>query len=275
MFLKRLANFAGGIIALFLLLWGFNYANIGYASRAGLPAVPDSTNVAFQYEAVMNRALFYRARIPEIAMVAHIEEVKKWPTDAEVGGWVQDILLPKGYPAKSKIRVRHIRPEGTLRSVNITGIYNPFSGEANVESGLPHLLLLFTTAHEIAHAYGITSEAEANFIAYLACIESENPAAQYAAEYALWRYFANEINMFFPEEIIEALAATIPEAMRKDREEILKKYFKYKGYFPELTDAINDTYLKIQGVESGTDDYNDFLKLYLRWERQNQLLPKN
>lgn len=275
LFLKRFANFGGGIIAIFLFLWGFNYANVGYSARAELPALPDSTNIASQYEAVMNRALMHRDEIPGIAAIPTIEDIQEWPLDTEIDSWVQAILLPEGYPIKPKIRVRHIRPEGALRRINITGIYNPFSGEANVDSGLPHLLLIFTTAHEIAHAYGITSEAEANFIAYLACLKSENPAAQYAAEYALWRYFANEINMHFPEDIIEALAAKIPEPLRNDREAILKTYFKYKGYFPEVTDAINDTYLKIQGVKSGTDDYNDFLKLYLRWNLQNQGLHEN
>lgn len=274
-FLKRFANFAGAIIAIFLFLWGFNYANVGYASRAELPALPDSTNIAGQYEAVMNCALMHRSEIPEIETVPTVENLQEWPSDAEIDNWVQAVLLPEGYPAKPKIRVRHIKPEGTLRRINITGIYNPFSGEANVDSGLPHLLLIFTTAHEIAHAYGITSEAEANFVAYLACLKSKNPAAQYAAEYALWRYFANEINMHFPEDVIEALAAKIPEPLRKDREEILITYFKYKGYFPEVTDAINDTYLKIQGVKSGTDDYNDFLKLYLRWNLQNQKLRES
>ena len=223
----------------------------------------------------MDRALMHRDEIPGIAAIPSVEDIQEWPLDSEIDSWVQAILLPEGYPAKTKIRVRHIRPEGALRRINITGIYNPFSGEANVDSGLPHLLLIFTTAHEIAHAYGITSEAEANFVAYLACLRSENPAAQYAAEYALWRYFANEINMHFPEDVIEALAAKIPEPLRNDREAILKTYFKYKGYFPEVTDAINDTYLKIQGVKSGTDDYNDFLKLYLRWNLQNQKLYEN
>lgn len=274
-FFLRFANFAGGIIALFLFLWGFNYANIGYAARTELPALPDSTNTAAQYEAVMTRAMDYRDQISGISEIPTIESLNNWPSDTEIDRWVESILLPEGYPAKPKIRVRHIWPEGALRRINITGIYNPFSGEANVDSGLPHLLLLFTTAHEIAHAYGVTSEAEANFVAYLACLKSGNPKAQYAAEYTLWRYFAHEINMHFPEDIIEVLAAKIPAPLRKDREAILKKYFKYKGYFPEVTDAINDTYLKIQGIKSGTDDYNDFLKLYLRWDLQNRLSQRD
>jgi len=154
--------------------------------------------------------------------------------------------------------------------MSIAGIYNPFTGEANLDNALPSLPRIFTIAHEIAHGYGITSEAEANFVAFLACHQSGDALGNYAGAYALWRQMASEINTTYPPEYIEILAAQIPLELKNDRQAILESYYKYKGYFPNITDALNDTYLKIQGIEKGTDDYNGFLQLYFRWLEANQ-----
>lgn len=267
-FLRRLLNFCSGLAALFLLLWGFNYANAGYATHAKLPPLPDSTHIALQYENVMQRAMEYRNKIDGISDTVPVIKLADWPQDSEINKWVQAVLAPKGYPVAQTVNVRHIRPKGTLRRISISGIYNPFTGEANVDAALPQPLMTFTIAHEIAHAYGVTSEAEANFVAWLACRQSEDPKATYAAEYALWRYIAKEVNKTLPEESIEILASKIPPPMQIDRKAVLKSYFRYKGYFPKISNRINDTYLKLQGVKSGTEDYDNFLKLYLRYERK-------
>lgn len=269
-FLRKFVNLLFGAATAFLLLWGFNYANPGFATRANLPQLPDSSEIARHYLETMDRAMIFRVKIEGVSPTQPVDIKKDWPNDDEINNWVSATLLPEGYPATRQIRVRHIRPEGTLRRLNIAGIYNPFTGEANIDASLPPLVRVFTTAHEIAHAYGITSEAEANFVAWLSCMNSDNPMAQYAAEYNLWRYLAAEINRSFPEEAIRDLAAQIPQPLKTDREEILKSYRRYRAYFPEISESINDRYLKLQGVKTGTDDYNDFVKLYLRWYAQKK-----
>ena len=63
---------------------------------------------------------------------------------------------------------------------NITGIYSPFTAEANVNVSVPKSTLLFTTMHEMAHQRGFASENEANFIAYLTCIAHPDVDFQYS-----------------------------------------------------------------------------------------------
>ena len=53
--------------------------------------------------------------------------------------------------------------------LQITGIYSPFTSEANVNILIPYTSVAYTIAHEMAHKIGIAYEDEANFIAYLAC----------------------------------------------------------------------------------------------------------
>lgn len=262
---KRLLNLISGITALYLLLWGFNYVDKGFAKRIELPETSKLIDISQYYLSTMDSAMVYRSAIPQISSIPNIVEIKSLPTDSTINEWVKNVLRQSGYPIKANIRVQHIKPSGTLRRINIAGIYNPLTGEANVDNGSPSLPRIFTTAHEIAHAYGVTSEAEANFVAFLACHTSKNPLGKYAGAYALWRQMANEINTTYPQESIEILASQIPPQLWDDRQAILASYNKYKGYFPNVTNAINDSYLKIQGIEKGTDDYDGFLQLYFRW----------
>ncbi len=263
--LRHLANLLGATSTLFLVLWGFNYADRGLADRASLPELPATTDLSDEYLQVMDRAIRYRSMLELGGPSKTIEDYRKLPSDSAIITWVQNTLRPCGYPVSSTVRIRQFKPAGTLRRLSISGIYNPFMGEANVDGALTSLPLIFTTAHEVAHAYGVTGEGEANFCAYLSCLNSGVAVAAYAAEYALWRQIASEINKTYPRDLIESLAEAIPLELSADRRAILLRHFQYKGYFPELSDAINDTYLKIQGIESGTEDYDGFLQLYLRW----------
>ena len=262
-FFKRLLNLICGLTAAFLVLWGYNYVDKGLAARMDLPHSSKLIDLSAHYLDIMDSAMVFRNSIPED--IKTIVEVENIPSDSLINFWVKEVLKDYGYPTNSAIRVQHIRPSGTLRRLSIAGIYNPFTGEANVDNASPALPRIYTIAHEIAHGYGITSEAEANFVAYLACMHSKNPLANYAGAYALWRQMAREINNTFPQESIELLASQIPVLLKEDRDAILESYYKYKGYFPALTDKVNDTYLKIQGVQKGTDDYDGFLQLYFRW----------
>ena len=62
----------------------------------------------------------------------------------------------------------------------ISGIYFPFTGEANVNVDIPHSLLPATTCHEMAHQRGFAREDEANYIAWITCSSNDNPEFKYS-----------------------------------------------------------------------------------------------
>ncbi len=216
------------------------------------------------YLKVMKRAADFRATIPGVIDSASVVDFTA-PSDSAIVKSVSEILRPYGYPVVKRVRVQRITPSGTLRRLGIAGIYNPFTGEANVDALYGSVLGTFTTAHEVAHAFGVTGEAEANFVAYLALISLEDHMARYAAQYALWRYTAKTVNDLYSEEDRAKLAASIPKGLLVDRRAIVERLMGHAPYFPELSDAVNDKYLKIQGVKAGVDDYDRFVNLYLDW----------
>jgi hypothetical protein len=265
-FLSWSLNFLAFLIGVFLICFGYQYLDKGLAQRMSLPESGKTYDLVSLYNEAMDSCVAARARIPNISEVASIVDYNDLPSNDEIQRHLESSLSPAGYEAvEIPIQVREIKPEGSLRALGISGIYNPFTGEANVESALPSIRKLFVVAHEMAHASGITSEAEANFAAYLACTNSESAILQYSGYYAIWRQIAQEINKNYSEAERELIASTIPEVLITDRRAIIEAYYKHKAYFPELSSKINDSYLKIQGVETGIEDYDRFLQLYLAY----------
>lgn len=68
-----------------------------------------------------------------------------------------------------------------LQSIlGFTGVYFPFTGEANVNVDAPSCLLPATIAHEMAHQRMVADESEANFVGIAACVTSDNAVFQYS-----------------------------------------------------------------------------------------------
>jgi len=68
-----------------------------------------------------------------------------------------------------------------LQSIlGFTGMYFPFTGEANVNVDAPACLVPATIAHEMAHQRMVASELEANFVGIAAAVTSDDPVFQYS-----------------------------------------------------------------------------------------------
>ena len=68
-----------------------------------------------------------------------------------------------------------------LQSIlGFTGVYFPFTGEANVNVDAPACLVPATIAHEMAHQRMVASELEANFVGIAAAVTSGDAVFQYS-----------------------------------------------------------------------------------------------
>lgn len=68
-----------------------------------------------------------------------------------------------------------------LQSIlGFTGLYFPFTGEANVNVDAPACLVPATIGHEMAHQRMVASELEANFVGIAACVSCDDLTFQYS-----------------------------------------------------------------------------------------------
>ena len=80
--------------------------------------------------------------------------------------------------------------------LGFTGYYNPFTGEAQVNTTVPKFLLPYITLHEMGHQLGYAKEDEANFSGYLAAANSHDTLFQYSTYLDLFVYANREVYLF-------------------------------------------------------------------------------
>ncbi|HMD00316.1 MAG TPA: DUF3810 domain-containing protein, partial [Ferruginibacter sp.] len=69
-----------------------------------------------------------------------------------------------------------------------TGYYNPFTGEAQVNTSVPKFLQPYICCHEVAHQLGYGKEMEANFVGYLAASGVRDTLFNYSVYFDLFMY---------------------------------------------------------------------------------------
>lgn len=145
---------------------------------------------------------------------------------------------------------------------HLTGVYSPFSVEANYNREMPRYNIPFTLCHELSHLAGYMQEEEANFIAFLACRGSEEPYFRYAAALSAFVYVGNELAKSDPTSY-STLYQQLPEASKKELKYEREFWDKYESNISEAAEQRNDAYLKAHGQSSGVRSYDHVTNLIL------------
>ena len=148
---------------------------------------------------------------------------------------------------------------------SLTGIYSPFTVEANYNSDMTAYNIPFTMCHELSHLKGFMQEQEANFIGWLACSRLDVPEFRYSAALSGWLYASNQL-WNYDQASYEEMYGMLPENARKDLQDNDAFWASYEGKIAEVSNQINDAYLKSNGQENGVKSYDkmvDMLVVYL------------
>lgn len=174
-------------------------------------------------------------------------------------------LLDGYYPNPKKIYYSDIMSQQYL-----AGIYFPFSMEANYNKLMYCSNYPSTICHELSHLKGYIREDEANFIAYVACIHSDNEFIRYSGYLSVYYYLLNDLIEYGNEDIYSRMERP-NEYASKDNifvkedvfEEIEKNAIVSTNVLSEATDKFIDSNLKLNGVKSGMDNYNEVVRLLI------------
>jgi hypothetical protein len=283
-----LLSLTGFLVFWFFTLWGFNYARPLFSQQLGLKIEkPDSLGLEKELKIAAQEAILAKDSFVKINWRERIhlfqqrqEQGKnytpKYDTysitpfnvdeklEVKTRQAVRNLLRNKGFPASTGLRGRSLYPEGILFGLGISGIYMPFVGESNIDNGLHHWEKPFSMAHEMAHGYGWTEEATANFIAYLACIQSDDAFIRYSGYLMYYRYVASNYIRLNPEGY-KQFRETLPESIKVDLKAIAMRQQGFKTWFD--TESLNNIYLKSQGVQGGTMSYSRVVVLVYSWRK--------
>lgn len=154
-----------------------------------------------------------------------------------------------------------------LQSVlGFTGIYVPFTGEANVNVDAPACLLPATIAHEMAHQRMVAAEEEANFVGIAACVTSDDPVFQYSGYLLGLIHLSNALYSADREAWYEIRAA-FPEELVTDWNDNNAYWAALSSPVEDLAEQVYDSFLKGNGQSLGMRSYGACIDLLVAWMR--------
>ena len=165
-----------------------------------------------------------------------------------------------------KAPVKRLAVSDLMTYTHISGVYSFYTGEANLNVNYPDFVNVYTMAHEMAHQRGIARENEANFVAYLVCIASDDPYMRYCGYLNMYQYLTEPLWNADRDLYVKANSALDPR-VRLDLVRYSEFFEKYrKSAAADVTEKINNGYLVIQGTE-GTKSYGLVVDLALAYYR--------
>ena len=181
-FLRRLLALVSAWLWLWAgLCWFWNAAYYvpTFAQREGLETAPYSVEeLAAVTEYFAGQAAALASQVPR-GSEGHFAEQ---PSDCFDRGPEIYRNISLEFPS---LDVRAVKAKPLLCSrlqsiLGFTGVYFPFTGEANVNVDAPACLVPATIGHEMSHQRMVSSELEANFVGIAACISCDDVVFQYS-----------------------------------------------------------------------------------------------
>jgi len=267
----RLVLVLAGLYTAFILMWGLNYHRLSFAELTGKTIQPGTTQELHDLTLdLIGRANELRSLVQEDQQgVMRLQgSVRDMFRRAHLGY----IEAAKLYP---QLGGRYGRPKGIVNTwymnrTGIGGIYIPFTAEANVNVAMPHIVLPFTTTHEMAHQRGFAREDEANYIAYLTCVLHPDPDFQYSGVlFAL----INTLRSLRSQdaELHSQVMKELSEGVKRDLDNWNEYWIKYQGgLLQRISDRVNDAYLRSNRQTDGIQSYGRMADLLLAEMRERE-----
>ncbi len=162
---------------------------------------------------------------------------------------------------KLRSNIKNILMSEAMTYTHISGVYTYYTGEANINTNFPDYTLPFTAAHEMAHQRGIAREDEANFMAFLVCIESESIYIRYSGYLNMLEYVSGAL-YGADKDAYYKLIDSMDQRIRYELISYSHFFDKYRdSVASEVSSVVNDTFLKSQGQIEGTKSYGKVVDL--------------
>ena len=255
-FLLRTLQLAALLYTFFYLSWGYNYFRQPIEKRLNwtrhiekkdmFPTVLDSLISNANASRVEIKNSDYPA-IDSLIEQSYRENADKFGYPYPNGSRHAKTMLYTWFFAKS----------------GVSGYFGPFFNEVHLNGELLPTEYPFVLAHEKAHQFGVSGEAEANFMAWYICNSSKDNRLKYSASIQLLQYFFAD--PFHHEAIREFLKKFDKKAMA----DIMAQRNHWKELRNETLDkaqtTANNAYLKTNKIHEGVMNYNSVVRLTLEW----------
>ena len=255
-FLLRTLQFAAILYSFFYFSWGFNYFRQPIEKR-------------LNWTKPIGKKDFFPVMLDSLISYANKNRVEYSKKDYPA----IDSLVEQSY-RENAIHFGFIYPNGFRRpktmlytsffaKSGVSGYFGPFFNEVHLNGELLPTEYPFVLAHEKAHQFGVSGEAEANFMAWVICNSSNDKRLKYSANIQLLQYFLGD--HFHREAIREYLKRFDKKAMA----DIMAQRNHWDELRNETLDKVqvsaNNAYLKTNKIHEGVMNYSSVVRLAIEW----------
>lgn len=252
------------VYTVFNILWGLNYNRMGTAWQMHLQMKPYTTG---ELDTVMH------------IIVQRLDSTHVHALQTRNHYLQKDALFSEAYTNYQLAKPLYPHLSYTIKSVKpslfsylgdylgYTGYYNPFTGEAQVNTTVPVFVLPFTTCHEIGHQLGYAKENEANFAGYLSGKQSSDPSFLYSVYFDLYNYGIRELYIR-DSTLALSLSKQKPLQVKKDILELQAFYAKYENPIEPYIRRLYGQYLRANQQPSGMQTYNEVMAFLIAYYKK-------
>ncbi|MEP7270627.1 MAG: DUF3810 domain-containing protein [Acidobacteriota bacterium] len=263
---RDLLWFSAVFLALFLVLFGFNYQRLPL--RKGLDlSERTATTVELETMAIhiiseINRN-FMDAGGTDTSPPRKTENLDRNRLFNSIEAAFQSTGLLKeaaqgGFAAPKPVFFSRL-----LSSAGMAGVYSPFTGEPNYNVAQPANELAFSVAHEKAHQRGYAREDEASFIAFVVCIRADDPYVRYSGFLRGLRVLT-PLQEAIPGERYQKIIAALSPGVRADLQAGAEFWRRARSVrLGNVAERANNTYLRANSVRSGVRNYGEVVSLII------------
>ncbi|MFN8698792.1 MAG: DUF3810 family protein [Flavobacteriales bacterium] len=244
-------------VAAFFWMWGYHYSCSDLMTY---------TPVSLTLEEYVSWAEEQTSRAAALRTLAE-NELQRKPDVTRIRRAVKDKLQEYGWRTPGRPGAHALNDGGFIRRLGIGGIYIPYAGEGYTSNTFHPIEQHFILAHELSHAFGVTHEGEADFVAWRTLAEdSSSHVHQYAAELQLLRHLRGIVKRA-DEEAWKKLAQQTPKDLQRDLSMLRLDAARYAEYQPGLGEKVNDKYLRLMGDADGVNSYDLFVDMVAAMRR--------
>lgn len=249
----RLTAAALGIYAGYCMMWGVYFYGDDFASRSGFARREISVE---ELECVTR---FFASRMNEYGALVTRDEHGLYAADRDAILARSDRVYEKTeqrYPclAGPSVRVKGMLFSRIMSYLDYTGFFFPFTAEANVNTDFPLPQFAATVAHELSHQRGVAKEEEANFVAVLACLDTDDPDFLYSGCVSAFVYLGNALydaDYAAWESVMDTLELPVVLDLAYDN----AYWDSVDTPINEVSNGIYDGFLQSYGQELGVRSY--------------------
>jgi Protein of unknown function (DUF3810) len=262
--LKWLLFHGLAVYVLFNILWGLNYNRLGIGNQLNLEMKEYTSNdLATVMQVIIQR-------LHQNDSVGRKERSLYANPDSLFEKAIEAYRLSPGQLNWLRYSNPSLKPSlfGTLGNyLGYTGYYNPFSGEAQVNTKVPLFVQPFTTCHEIGHQLGYAKENEANFAGYLSAKSSDKAAVRYSLYFDLYNYGIREL---FNRDSVKAkgLHAQLSKTVKEDFAELKRFNIRYQNPIEPYIRKIYGRYLMANEQPAGMQSYNEVMAFLIGYYKK-------